>query len=172
MCQNIKQTTCTFLDRTGAPSLCGSLDMHCIFFILNDTHNKTIKNAPLQASTESSCNISPLLRLAFWKPVHFSHDDPAFGSCSPEEQCRFVGISENSVHAMTPKALKECSQKIIFRSNARTCNIPILLPFLKLSNLNERCLKMMAPFAPLLLPLLKTSDITIYFLCLSPTILT
>ena len=123
--QTIKQQTNTLLDRTRAPSFCWMLDMCSFFFILNHTWNRTIKITPLQASTGSTYDISRLSKFAFWKPIYFSHDDPTFGSYSPEECSHFLGMSVNVDHVMIFKILKDDTQKIIFRSNVRPGNYPI-----------------------------------------------
>ena len=74
---------------------------------------------PLNAATGSTGDISPMLRLYFWKPVYFNEDDMSLPSDTTEVRGRFVGISENVVHDMTVKILNSYTKKIINRSVAR-----------------------------------------------------
>ena len=65
-----------------------------VFFVLNHTYDATIESMPLNASTGSACDMSPLLCFHFWKPVFFIAEDALFPSNSPEERGCFVGTSE------------------------------------------------------------------------------
>ena len=75
---------------------------------------------PLNDSTRSTCDTSPLLRFYFWKPVLFNTEVTYFPSDSQEERRFFVGISENFGHDMTFKILNISTNTIINRSKVRS----------------------------------------------------
>ena len=93
-----------------------------VCFVLNHTHNATIKNIPLNSTTGSTCDISPFLRFNFWEPALFNTGDTNFPSDALEERGRFVGIIENVGRDMTFKILNSSTNKIINRSNGRPVN--------------------------------------------------
>ena len=108
--------------------------MSHVYFVLNHAYNVTINNAPINAATGSTCDISPLLRFHFWQPVCFNADDAGFPSKSTELKGRFVGISENTGHAITFRIFNPATSKIIDRSHVRPADEP------DLPNLKADCL--------------------------------
>ena len=84
----------------------------------------TIKNMPMNSSTGSTYDISPLLCFHFWKPVYSNSDDSNFPSTSKEESGRFAGISENTGHDMTLSMLNLNNNKVINRSKVRQVQEP------------------------------------------------
>ena len=71
----------------------------------------------MNAATYSTCDVSPLLRFHFCKPVYFNSDDSSFPINSAEVTGQFVGISENVGHHMTFSILNTTTNKVISRSN-------------------------------------------------------
>ena len=98
--------------------------MTYICFVLNHAYNETIKNAPINAATGSTCNTSPLLRFHFWQPVYFNAEYAGFSSISAETKGRFVGISENVGHGMTFKIFNPSTNKVMHRSNVQAADEP------------------------------------------------
>ena len=88
--------------------------------MLNYAYNVSIDNFPLISATGSACDISPLLRFAFWKPVDFMRNYSNFPSKSCEDRGRFVYMSENFGHYVTFKILADDTNQIIYRSNVRS----------------------------------------------------
>jgi hypothetical protein len=110
---------------TGAPSYAWLLCLTYVCFILNFTVSSALHGGvPIQRTTGSTNNTSPLLRFRFWEPVYYKLDDSTFPSESREKLARFVGIAENVGHFMTFKILNEDTMKIIFRSKARSALDP------------------------------------------------
>ena len=90
-----------------------------VCFVLNHAYNETIKTIPMNAATGSTCYVSPLIRFHFWNHFTSTFDsyESSFSSNSIEETGRFLGISENVVHAMIFSILKITTNKVISRSN-------------------------------------------------------
>ena len=77
---------------------------------------------PLNDATGSTCDVSPLLRLHFWKPVFLNTEDTSFPSDSPEERGKFVDVNENVGHETTFKILNNSNNKMFNSSNVRPAN--------------------------------------------------
>ena len=75
----------------------------------------TIKNMYLKSATGSICDISPMLRFHFCKPVYLNEIDNYFHSDINEVLGRFSGISKIFGHDMTFKILNISTNKIINR---------------------------------------------------------
>ena len=86
-------------------------------FSLNDTYSSTIGKIPVNASTGSIFDVSPLLCFYFWKPIYLNSDDSIFPRKSKEETGRLVGISENVGHDVTFSILNPTSNKVVIRYN-------------------------------------------------------
>ena len=122
--QTVKQMTNTVLDRTGAPAYTWLLCMAYVCFLLNHTISGK-GTVPLQASTGSTTDISPLLCFRFYEPVYYKVDDSDFPSESRERRGRWVGIADHVGHVLTFKVLTDDTRKVITRSNIRSADDPV-----------------------------------------------
>ena len=121
--QTVKQMTNTLMDRTGAPPETWLLCMSYACFVLNHTACKAINwQIPMRVLTGVTPDISPILRFAFYQPVYYAVNEPAFPSDSREALGRFVGIAEHVGHAMTFRILTDTTNKVIDRSLVRAAD--------------------------------------------------
>lgn len=67
------------------------------------------------ASTRSTCDISPLLHFYFWQSVCFNTHENSFPSKTAKLRGGFACASENSGHGVTCKILSTYTNKIIHR---------------------------------------------------------
>ena len=85
-------------------------------------HTVTAKlqwRTPLERTTVTTPDISPLLRFYWCQKVYYKIDDSDFPSDTRGKQGHFVGIVEHVGHAMTFKILIDDTHKIIYGSNIR-----------------------------------------------------
>jgi hypothetical protein len=118
MIQTVKTTVNHIMDRVGAPVFVWLLCLQYVCFLLNHTHNSTVKGIPLQHLTGQTIDISPLLRFYFWQQVYYLREGHSFPD-TPEGYGRIVGISEHVGPIMTYMILNEQTLKVIYRSNVR-----------------------------------------------------
>ena len=78
----------------------------------------------MDPDTGLTCDISPLLRFHFWKPIYFNFDDSNFPSDSKEEAVRFVCISKIVGNDINLFILRITTNKVISRSNVRPSGEP------------------------------------------------
>ena len=120
--QTIKNTANRILDRTGAPAYTWLLCLTYVCYLLNHTYNASIHGVPLTHLTGVTVDISPLLRFHFWEKVYYKAVDTCFPSESTEATGYIVGISEHCGPALTWKILTANTNKVIYRSQVRSCS--------------------------------------------------
>ena len=74
---------------------------------------------PRNAATESTCNMSSLLRAHFWQPVFSDLHDSSFLVETGESRSRSVGAGGNAACDANYKILNMSTNKIIHRSTVR-----------------------------------------------------
>ena len=71
----IKCLTNTILDHTGYPDYMWLLELRYACLIFNHTYDYGINGIPINKTTGSAVEITPLLRFRFWKLVYYKVDD-------------------------------------------------------------------------------------------------
>ena len=123
---SIKTKSNTVLNRSGAPASCWFLCLSYVCFILNHMATESIEwKTPMQMLTGETSDISIILQFQFWEKVYYTRVDSSFPSESTEEAGHFVGFSESVGDAMTFMVLTSDTNKIVYRSNVRSADVPI-----------------------------------------------
>jgi hypothetical protein len=113
----VKTMANNIMDCTGAPAYLWLLCLMYVCFLLNNTFSVSLGCTSICELTQSTNDISPILRFHFNQPIHYKLDDSDFPSDTTEKWGCFVGIAKHVGHTMTFKILTNDTQEVIYHSN-------------------------------------------------------